>query len=421
MGSKRTFWQKVKHLQLGVLVAVVFTVGYALGSEQSVTYAQSDVDLPAEVEAEFDPLFQAYNLIQDRYVEDVDTTVLIDGAIRGMVEALEDPYSNYVEAEFYEFVRSDLDGSIEGIGVVITESEEDPNAIQILNVLDDTPAAESGLQVGDIFYAVEGEEVYGLTFLELAARVRGSAGTTVALTMRRDDQLIDFDVERAEIIIPNVETDILPGDIAYISMAEFSSVARGQVDEALAELDVNSRAGLIFDLRGNPGGFLTAAVDIAGLFIEDGTLLIEEFGDGRVETFLVEDDNVFRVDQDGNEVLYSAGAAYADVQVPVVVLVDERSASASELVAGAWQANNSVMLIGATTFGKGTVQIQNELINGGGVRLTIARWLTPDGVWISEQGVTPDLVVEMPPEAGDDTDPQLEAAIKFLTTEPVIE
>jgi len=408
MVKKRTLAQRIQHLQLVVLLAVTFTLGYTLGTQQSTASAQDAIQTTEEV---FAPLFQAYELIQDQYINDIETDALVNGAIRGMVEELDDPYSNYVEPEFYEFVDSDLSGEIEGIGVVITETE-DGEAIEILDVLEDSPASRSGIEVGDIFYEVDGENAFGMTFLELASRVRGRAGTTVNLTMQRGDDLVIFDVERARIVIPNVEYELLPGDIAYVQLQQFSSPAQEQLEAAFADLDVNARNGLVLDLRGNPGGFLSAAVNIAGLFIDEGTLLIEEFSDGRVETFVVEGGAAYRVDVDGNRSLYSSSATYADITVPIVVLVDERSASASELVSGAWQDNDVVTVIGTKTFGKGTVQIQNQLVNGGGMRLTIARWLTPSGVWISEQGVTPDIVVA-PSDNGED-DTQLKAALEYI-------
>ena len=418
MESKR---QPARQLQVAALVVVVFVFGFALGSQYSTITAQGSITLPADVEAEFEPLYQAYNLIDDQFIDAPEANILVDGAIRGMVEALDDPYSNYVDPASFPFVDSGLSGEIEGIGVVITENEE-TGEIEVVNVLQGTPAEEAGLEEGDAFIEVNDEYVVGMTYLELASRVRGPAGTSVNITMRRGEDLLDFVVERARIEIPNVETDILEGDIAYISMTQFTSVAREQVDLALAELDPNSRNGLILDLRGNPGGLLTSATQIAGLFLESGTILIEEFGDGDRRIFKIRDDVVYEIFDDGRERQYATNAGYAGVEVPVVVLVDERSASASELVAGTWQDNATVTLVGATTFGKGTVQLQNSLVNGGGLRLTVARWLTPNGNWISESGVTPDILVELPEstEVAEEEDPQLDAAIGFILSEMTV-
>jgi carboxyl-terminal processing protease len=237
--------------------------------------------------------------------------------------------------------------------------------------------------------------------------------------MRRGEELIDFNIERARIEIPNVETELLEGNIGYISMAEFSSVARAQVDAALDEFEPDALNGLVFDLRGNPGGLLSAATEIAGLFLDEGIILIEDFGDGDKEVYEIHDGVVMQTLADGTERTYTTNAAYRDLDMPVVVLIDERSASASELVAGAWQDHGVVTLVGTTSFGKGTVQLQNTLSNGGGMRLTVARWLTPKGAWISEQGVTPDIVVEIPEdvELTEGEDPQLKAAVDFLSAQ----
>lgn len=408
-----------RQLQIGVLVAVVFVAGMLFGSQGSMLLAQNDrTQLSQDVEAEFEPLFETFNLIQQQYIEEIPVTELVDGAIRGMVEVLDDPYSNYVDAENFPFVDSNLSGEIEGIGVVITENE-DTGEIEVVNVMEGTPAEGAGLQEGDVFVIVNGEDAIGWTFLELAARVRGPSGTTVDITMRRDGELIDFTVERARIEIPNIETDLLEGNIGYVRMAQFTSNARDQVNAAIQELNAQQELnGLILDLRGNPGGLLSAATEVAGLFLEEGVILTEEFGDGRVNTFEIRDGAVYEVFDTGNERVYSNNAGYFGLDIPVVVLVNQTSASASELVAGTWQDSGTVTVIGTVTFGKGSVQIQNTLVNGGGVRLTVARWLTPNGVWISEQGVTPDFIVEIPEdyELAEGEDPQLEAALEFLAT-----
>lgn len=407
-----------RNITLTAAAVIVFIAGAAFGTQLSVSNAQerTQITLPQDAQDAFEPFFQAYNMIDDQFIGDVEISTLVDGAIRGMVEALDDPYSNYVDPEFFPFVNTDLSGEIEGIGVVITETEEG-NEIEIVSVLDNTPAAQVGLEPGDVFVVVNGEEVFGLTYLELASRVRGRAGTIVEITMRRGEELIEFSVERARIEIPNVEYQMLEGNIGYISMAQFTSRSREQVDDALANLDVSSLNGLIFDLRDNPGGYLSAAVQIGGLFMEEGTLLIEDFGNGMTEQFILRDEQAFQVDMDGNESLYMSNIAPLGVDIPIVVLVNGSSASASELVAGAWQDNGVVTLIGTTTFGKGTVQTQSQLINGGGVRLTIARWLTPTGTWISEQGITPDIIIELPEDQEVDDDIQLKAALEFLTQE----
>jgi carboxyl-terminal processing protease len=276
-----------------------------------------------------------------------------------------------------------------------------------------------------------------LNSTEVAALVRGPVGTTVNLVMRRGVELIEFTVERARIELINVEYELLEDNIGYIRLANFSVDARDLIDDALVELNATDLNGLILDLRNNPGGYLTVSTEIAGLFIEEGPILIEEFGTGERRTFRVQDGIVYQTFQDGSERPFAANAGYAGVDAPIVVLINEASASASELVAGAWQASEVATIIGTTSFGKGTVQTLSTLPNGGSLRLTIARWLTPDGTSITEMGITPDIIVEMPepqeadvdaeaaeaptlePEAEELPDPQLEAAIEFILGESV--
>jgi carboxyl-terminal processing protease len=340
-------------------------------------------------------MWQVYNLIQSDYIDDVELSVLVDGATQGMVEALGDEFSGYMDPETYALLNDDLEGEIEGIGVVIRTVEE-TGAIEVVGVLEGAPAQQAGILPGDIFAEVNGQSVAGMTQLELATEVRGPEGTDVVITMERGDELIDFTITRARIVIPNVESEILEGEIGYLKLNQFSASARQDIDTALGEMDVNSLNGLVVDFRDNPGGLLNSAIDVASAFIEEGTIVTEAFGDD-------------------DEIVFDATGNYADVNVPIVVLVNEGSASASELVAGAMQDAGVATIIGETTFGKGTVQTWHELINGGGVRLTIARWLTPSGRWIHENGVVPDIEVEWTPESYEDEhDLQLQAALDFL-------
>jgi carboxyl-terminal processing protease len=394
-----------------VAAAIIFVAGFALGNLTGPAMAQNSANFTHEEEALFQPLLETYQLILNQYVDPYDAVFtpqqLLDGAIAGMIDALGDQYSGYMNPETYAMQNSELSGQFEGIGVVIRVNEE-RGGIEVVNVLAGSPAELSGVQVGDIFRMVDGVDVSEDTNLELAAKVRGPAGTDVSITFERDDELIELTITRARISIPNIEYSLLDGtNIAYLRLNQFTSDARNQIDEALAELDINNRDGLIFDLRGNPGGLLTSAIDVTSAFIESGTILIEDFGSNR------------------DEIVFEATGNFSGIAVPLVVLVDETSASASELVSGALQDTQNAIIIGETTLGKGTVQTWRSLSNGGGIRLTIARWLTPARNWIHGAGVTPDIIVEWQPENGSDIggpdDPQLSAAITHLQTSRVIE
>lgn len=372
----------------------IFLGGFAAGSISSVISAQGS-GVSDEARQAFDPIWDVLNLIQDQYIDDVPVRTLADGALHGMVEALGDQFSGYMSPDEYDLLSADLSGEIEGIGVVI-RTDEATGVVEVVGVLDGAPAQSAGVLTGDIFVTIDGAPVDQMSQLDLAGRVRGPEGTIVSITMRRGEELINFDITRARITIPNVESRILDGNIAYVRLNQFTDSSRADIDRAFEELQVKSRAGLIFDLRDNPGGLLTAAIDVASAFIPDGTIVTERFGDGR-------------------ETVFSATGAYAGIQSPIVVLINEGSASASELVSGALQDRGIATLLGTTSFGKGTVQTWNDLSNGGGVRLTIARWLTPNGNWINEAGITPDVVVEWTPQHYNDTDDlQLQRAAELI-------
>ncbi|MCU0511609.1 MAG: S41 family peptidase [Anaerolineae bacterium] len=385
-------------LQVAVLLVVVFAAGFAFGAGGQRGSAQERLAL-GDLDQAFQPFWEVYDAIQTRYVDAGSVAVpeLVDGAIRGMIESLGDEYSGYMDPQAYEMFNGDLSGGVEGIGVVI-DTLEDSGDIVVVTVLEGAAAKAAGVLPGDIFWEVDGQSVQGLNQTDLAALVRGPAGTAVTIVFKRGEEFITFTITRVRFEVPTVESRIETGNVAYIKLMEFNAIARAAIDEALLEVDVNSRSGLIFDLRGNPGGLLSSAVDIGSLFVRDGVLLYEAFGDGTEQTF-------------------EANGTYGNINVPIVVLVDETSASASELVAGAVQDRGVATLIGEVTFGKGTVQTIQPLSNNGGLRLTIARWLTPNRNWIHEQGVTPDIIVEWTPTTAEDyagPDPQLQAALEFL-------
>lgn len=391
----------IRHAGGVMLLAVVFAIGFAMGAGTQTVTAQVNPNtrMPTDVEENFAPFWETYNLIRKTYLDPVDVDTLVNGAITGMVEALGDQFSGYVEPEFNAF-DTDLSGSITGIGVVI-EKQESSDRIAIVNVLPGTPAEAAGLLEGDIFLTVNGEDVTGFDTDRLASRVRGPEGTTVDLKMLRGEKELEFSIVRARINIPNIETRVIDGVYGYVKLNQFTVEARRQLDAAIDELALESKQGLIIDLRGNPGGLLSSAVQVSSALIPgQQVILYEQFGDG-------------------TEQVFNADGSALDINVPIVVLVDERSASASELTVGAWRDYNLVTVIGTTTFGKGVVQTQRDLVNGGGLRLTIARWLTPNRTSISGAGITPDIVVEWPADerrANPEVDPQLARALDFLRT-----
>jgi len=392
-------WERVKPLSISFVIVLVFVAGFFLGSQRNPLLAQGDTAAPAAAAKDFEPFWQVYNMIQSTYLDrdKISDTKLVDGAIKGMVDTLGDQFSGYMDAATYPLFNSDLSGEVEGIGAVV-QTDEKTKAISIASVLEGSPAETAGLRSGDIFLKVEGTDVTTASQFDLVRLVRGKEGTAVNLTMQRGDKTLDFKITRAKITTPVVESKTLDNGIGYIKLNSFDANAYQEVSAAIDKVGGKNMKGLILDLRGNPGGLLTSAIDIASLFLKDGTVLVEDFGNGNKQT-------------------YTTDGKYIGYDVPLTILVDENSASASELVSGAMQDSGRAKLVGVKTFGKGTVQTWQQLVNGGGIRLTIARWLTPLGHWIHGNGITPDVVVEWPQENRDvNNDPQLKAAIESLTT-----
>ncbi|MBK8025701.1 MAG: S41 family peptidase [Chloroflexi bacterium] len=396
MNPAPSFLGRMRGIPAAAALVIVFFTGYAVGTHQSISFAQGDRATPEEVESAFAPFWEVFNHIQDQYIEEVSLDTLVAGASDGMVDALEDPFSGYMDSETLNLMNSDLEGEFEGIGVVI-HTIEDSGEIEVVGILNGAPAQGSGIEPGDIFAFVDGIDVSEMNQADLAAIVRGPQGTEVTITMRRERELLDFVLTRERIVVPNVESRLLEEEnIAYVRLNNFNDRSRAEIDDALDDLRVNRRAGLIFDLRDNPGGLLSSSIEVASAFIESGPIVTEVFGDGSEQEF-------------------TANGSFANVRVPIVVLVNESSASASELVAGAMQDTGVATIIGEVTLGKGTVQQWYTLQNNTGLRLTVAQWLTPNRRWIHEEGITPDIVVEWTPEIfNDPNDPQIAEAVNWL-------
>jgi carboxyl-terminal processing protease len=345
----------------------------------------------------FKPFWEAWQIVHDQYlVQPVDDEKMMRGAIRGMMDSLDDPHSAYMDPVEYNDAQAPLEG-YSGIGAMVnTEGEY----LTITEPMKDSPAEAAGLKAGDQIIAIDGVDMTG-TLPELARqKVLGEAGTQVILTILREgvEEPFDIPITRAQITIPSIESRMLDNNIAYLRLNTFSNTTGDELHSALQDLLAQNPLGLIFDLRYNTGGYLTAAIEVGSEFLSDGVVAYEEYSDGSRDTFNVTGDGIA-------------------TKIPMVVLVNEWSASASELVAGALQDRGRAQLVGVTTYGKGTVQNWIPLSdNEGAVRVTIARWLTPNGRNVTGTGLTPDVEVTVSDaDTAAQIDTQLNKAIELLT------
>lgn len=355
----------------------------------------TDENAPA---TDMDVFWEAWDFVEDYFYGDIPTEEeRIQGAIGGMVNSYGDPHTAYIDPAQAAVMQEDITGSFEGIGANVRVNEQ--GYLVITNPMPGRPAAGAGLQKGDIILEVDGVDIWGMNIYESIALIRGPAGSTVVLKIWRDgiEEPFDVSVERAHIDIEIVQSEMLEGDVAYVSLSEFNYDASGELERAIEELLADNPRGLVFDLRNNPGGLLSEAVDVTGIFLAKGKIVVRE-------KMKEDHEHVFTTDKDG-----------VAVDVPLVVLVNGGSASASEIVAGALQDYGRAYLVGETTYGKGSVQQPHMLSDGSQIRVTVAEWLTPHERQIQDAGITPDKEVEMTNEDyNQGKDPQLDYAVEYI-------
>jgi len=391
----------------------LFMAGYSFGQRQAETPGT-----PVNQEEAFKPFWDVYNAITKRYAGgEIDNKTVIEGAIKGMIEALDDPYSSYLTSEEYRESLQGISGQFEGIGAEIGTQGPDGTTstcatlgpecrLVIIAPIQGSPALKAGLKSGDLIVGVDGSTLDGLTVDEARDRIRGDKGTEVTLSVVRDgSKPFDIPIVRDVIIQEEViQRDLAEGTVGYVKLTGFSEHAAEVLAQEVAKDVLVGRTKLILDLRGNPGGFITAARSVASQYIGEGTIFWQEDAQGKQEATTA-----------------AAGGAAIDPSIEVVVLIDRGSASASEIVAGALQDSGRATLVGETSFGKGTIQTWEELAGGSGaMRLTIAKWLTPDKRWIHGIGITPDVAVEIPRDLPANEDPVLDKALEILAAESAV-
>ena len=404
--------RRIPFLPISIAVVVVlagsalFMSGYTMGSRSA-----SAPGTPVSEDARFQPFWDTYHTITDRYAGgDVNRDVLVQGAIQGMIDSLGDPYSAYLTSDEYRLSLQGISGQFEGIGAQIVARATDgtegctplgPDCrLVVTKPIAGSPAEKAGILAGDIVLAIDGAPLDGLTVDAARDKIRGPKDTVVALSIQRGSGAPQtFSITRDIVQTREVDSKALAnGTVGYVAVSGFSDAAADDVVTALKDHLAAGRTRLILDLRGDPGGYVTAARKIASQFIGSGVIFWEQ-------------------DAKGAQVATNAtgdGVA-TDPAVKVVVLVDGGSASASEIVAGALQDTKRATLVGQQSYGKGTVQQWQELTGeGGAFKLTIARWLTPDKRWIHKVGLTPDVVVTLPTPVPAGTDPTLDKALEVL-------
>ena len=319
---------------------------------------------------------EAWGIIFQDYVEKdkLDASKMSQAAIKGMIEAVDDPYTSYLDPETYQLSLSSLEGKFEGIGAHVAIKDEQ---LMIIAPIPDTPADKAGIRAGDVILEIDGRTTSGMSLAEAVLLIRGPKGTSVRLIVLHQDEIepVEIEIVRAEIEVPSVNFEMRE-DIAYININHFSRSTDEELSPVLDSLAHEAATGIILDLRSNPGGLLQTVVDVASHFLTEGIV-------------------VDVVDNKGEHVTTSVKQLSSTIDLPMVVLVDSFSASGSEVLAGALQDHGRATIAGTITYGKGSVNFLRQLKDGSGLYVTTARWLTPDGQLIEGEGISPDYELEL--------------------------
>ena len=401
---------------LGILVSLVllagaFSGGFLVGHFLPATIGLSDIvppavsspspdqqsSTPSELQTLFQPFWETWNIVHEQYVDQpVDDLALMRGAINGMLASLGDPHTSYMDPQEFQQANESLSGEYEGIGAYVNTKLD---YLTIIEPISGSPAEAAGLQSGDKIIAIDGRDMTGINPENARQQVLGPKGSVVTLTIKRGDQPpFDVKITRAHIDIKSAEGKMLENDIAYVQVTTFGDKTTPELQATLETLMAQNPRGLILDLRNNGGGYLQTAVEVSSQFLpKDKIVLYEQYGSGQKDKYT------------------SLGDGLA-ADIPMVALINEGTASASEIVAGALQDYGRATLVGVISYGKGSVQTWTPLSNDqGAVRVTIAKWLTPDGRAIHKIGLSPEVYVTMTEEDyNNKLDPQLDAAIQTL-------
>ena len=360
-----------KFLVIAFLVLSISSSLFFLGISVGRAKAQDELESKLEI------FLQVLDIVKNDFIErDVDNTKLIYGAIRGLLDSLDDPYTHFVEPKSYKEMKIRMSGSYSGVGIYIGMKDKQ---LVVISPIDDTPASKAGLKAGDKITSVDGTPTKGMSLEEAVSLIRGPKGSTVVLGIIRGKakKEKEYPIVRNVIKIKSVKVEMLEDDIGYIKLSTFEKEkAAYEMKQALLNMDGKGAKGLILDVRGNGGGLLENALQISDMFMDKGVIVstVDRYGDKE-------------------SITASRGTIW---DKPVVMLIDGSSASASEILAGALRDNDLATLVGTKTFGKASVQNVRQLDDGSAVLITVAKYLTPDGSDISKKGIEPDVLVEVP-------------------------
>jgi carboxyl-terminal processing protease len=391
-----------KHLRKvgkGVLIgggaALLIFVGWAWGQGRISFHGLGNKSASQTAHSlDYSSLDQVYQILQKNYDGKLDNNAVLDGLKAGLARSTGDPYTEYFNAEQAKSFDEGLSGSFTGIGAELGKDKEN---IVIIAPISGFPAEKAGLKPKDILVAIDGQNINDISITDAVKRIRGPKDTKVKLKVARDGKPLEFEITRDNINIPSVKTEILPGNIGYMHISRFSEDTTQLAEQGAQQFKQANVKGVILDVRGDPGGLLNTAVDVASLWLPQGKTVLSERRDGVV---------VRNYQATGNDTLNG---------IPTIVLMDDGSASASEIVAGALKDNGAATLIGVKTYGKGSVQQIERLPEGAMIKVTIARWYTPSGHNIDKQGIEPDKNIKISDEdAKAQRDTQKDAAIQAL-------
>lgn len=408
---KLSFKRFRKFLLVGLAFLVIFSGGYLLGVNGYRVRVESAKKIqivkavpPDKSDLDFSLFWKVWDTLEAKYFDKrkIDNRAMIYGAISGMVAAIQDPYTVFLPPGENKVVNEDLSGAFEGIGIQIGFKG---SQLAIMAPLPNSPAQKAGLKAGDFIVGIKDtannvdQVTAGISLPEAVKLIRGKAGTKVTLLLTREGVAEPFavEVERAKIDVPSVLLSLVGKDknIAHLQLLKFGGDTSGEWDKKITEIVNNQDTkGVILDLRNNPGGYLEGAVEAAGEFLPAGTLAVIEQG------------------ANGIKKEYKTERAGCLVKIPLVVLINGGSASAAEILAGALKDNQRAKIVGEKTFGKGSIQEPMDFENGSGLHITVAKWLTPGGIWVNEKGLEPDVKIEFDEKAKEDN--QLQAALRIL-------